>query len=194
MNGIRRSAAVLAAAAVLVLAGCSAGSNAVEQGTGDFRFVSANAKGSLIAIDKRHPVGNVTGSLLNGGTFKLSADLGQVVVVNFWATWCGPCTTETPEFDSVYRQYKSQGVTFVGVDTKEASRDAPRAFVKDNNISYPIVFDEEGEVAAEMGKIALPGLPATVLIDKQGRVAAVYISALSPKDLDPLLNKLVAET
>jgi thiol-disulfide isomerase/thioredoxin len=185
-------AVVACVAGVSLLTACT-GTNAVDQGTGAYRFVSANSSGSLIAAKDRHKVGVVSGSLLNGGTFTLSQDLGKVTVINFWATWCGPCKTETPQFDSVYRQYKSRGVTFVGVDTKEGDKDAPRAFVKDNNISYPIVFDEIGQTAVELGKIPSQSLPFTVLVDKQGRIAAVYIAKLEPKDLEPVLTKLIAE-
>ena len=199
MNGIRRNAArwgaALVAAAVL-LTGCAGGSNAVSQSGSTYRFVSGTGQGSLIPVADRKTVGVVTGSLLDGGTFNLASDAGKVVVLNFWATWCGPCTTETPQFDSVFRSYqaKDEPVTFVGIDTKETNRDAPRAFVKDNHISYPIVFDEQGETAIELGKIPSLSLPFTVLIDKQGRVAAVYLRVLSPDDIEPVLNKLVAET
>ena len=198
MNGrqptrVRWGAAVAAVLAAAVLTSCSGGSNAVDQGTGSYRFVSGTGLGKVIPAASRKPVGNVTGSLLDGGSYALTSDAGKVVVMNFWATWCGPCTTETPQFDSIYRQYKSKGVEFVGIDTKETNRDAPRAFVKDNDISYPIVFDEQGEAAIELGKIPSQSLPFTVLIDRHDRVAAVYLRVLSPADLTPVLNQLVAE-
>ena len=196
MTGIRRSAmrwAAVLPAAALILAGCTGGSNAVDQSSGRYHFVSGTSKGGLIAVGKRAKLGAITGTLLEGGTFNLSQDLGKVVVVNFWATWCGPCITETPQFDSVYRAYKSKGATFVGIDTKESSHSQPESFVRDNDISYPIVFDEQGKIAAQMGNVPLEGLPTTVLVDKSGRVAAVYLGPLAPKDLEPPLNKLLAE-
>jgi thiol-disulfide isomerase/thioredoxin len=193
----RKIAALLGVAAiagaVLPLAACT-GSDAVSTGTGDYRFVTGNGLGTVIPEAKRHKAGEVTGSLLDGGTFNLASDLGKVTVVNFWATWCSPCVVETPQFDSVYREYKNKGVTFVGIDTKEADRSAPRSFVKDNKISYPIVFDENGETAVELGNIPAGGLPFTVLIDKQGRVAAVYLRSMAPNDLKPVLKQLTAET
>lgn len=193
----RRQPLALALAAVLLaalaLTGCT-GKNAVDQSSGDFRFVSGTAKGKLIAADQRKKAGTFTGEGLNGGTVDLAQDTGKVVVVNFWATWCGPCTTETPQFDSVYRANKASGVQFIGIDTKETSRDAPRAFVKDNQISYPIVWDEQGATAVALGRIPALALPFTVLLDKQHRVAAVYLSSLAPKDLQPVLNSLIAET
>jgi peroxiredoxin len=179
-------------AAVLALGAC-AGKDAVDQTAGgQFRFVSGNGKGSLIKAGDRKPAGHFTGDLLNGGSIALKQYRGKVVVINFWATWCGPCTTETPQFDSMYRSYKSKGVQFIGIDTKEAGKDAPKAFVRDNNISYPIVWDEQGKTAVALGKIPARALPFTVLIDRKERVAAVYLTSLSPKDLEPVLNKLIA--
>ncbi|MCW2496135.1 TlpA disulfide reductase family protein [Jatrophihabitans sp.] len=179
--------------AALVVSGCT-GSDAVSQSGGTYRFVSLNKIGTLLPAAKRQKIGTVTTSLLDGGTYSLASDLGKVVVVNFWATWCGPCTTETPQFDSVYREYKGKGVTFLGIDTKESNRSAPRAFVKDNHISYPIAFDEQGETSVKLGKIPAISLPYTVILDKEQRVAAVYDGTVLPKDLTPVLDKLVAET
>ncbi|MDP9117474.1 MAG: TlpA family protein disulfide reductase [Actinomycetota bacterium] len=182
----------LAAAAVLLLAACS-GTNAVDQSAGgQFRFVSGTGLGKAISAPDRKKAGGFTDDLIDGGTLTLAQDAGKVVVINFWATWCGPCTTETPQFDSVYRANRSNGVDFIGIDTKDI-RNKAQAFVKDNNISYPIVFDEQGTTAVALGKIPALSLPFTVVIDKQGRVAAVYLSRLSGADLQPVLNKLVAE-
>jgi len=181
------------AVAALLLAGC-AGKNAVDQSSGGrFRFVGGTALGKTYNVGERAKVGDFTGTLLNGGKLRLSQSAGKVVVINFWATWCGPCTVETPQFDRVYRANKSRGVAFIGIDTKETSTDAAKAFVKDNDISYPIVSDEQGETAIALGKIPSQALPFTVIIDKLQRVAAVYLHALTPKDLQPVLDTLLAE-
>ncbi len=186
----RLASAVLVTA--LAVSGC-AGTDAVEQGSGSqFRYNSANVPGSLIPVAKRKPSGDFSGQLLDGATYRLAAQAGKVVVVNFWGTWCPPCVIETPQFDSVYRSYKSKGVTFVGIDTKDV-RDKAKAFVRDNDITYPIVFDEQGETAVRIGDIPTQGMPFSVLIDKRSRVAAVYVGAVSPKDIEPVLDKLVAE-
>jgi peroxiredoxin len=182
------------ALAALLLVGCT-GKDAVDQGAaGQFRFVSGTNVGKTIAPSDRKPAGDFTGKLLNGGQLSLKQDAGKVVVINFWATWCGPCTTETPQFDLVYRANKAKGVNFIGIDTKETSTDAAKAFVKDNDITFPIVSDELGETAVALGKIPALALPFTVVIDKQQRVAGVYLKPLAPKDLQPVLDKLLAES
>ena len=181
-------------AALIVLSGC-AGKNAVDQTAGtQYRFKTGNGAGQLIPVAQRKAAGMFSGAGLNGGTISLAQDAGQVVVVNFWATWCGPCQTETPQFDQVYRANQAKGVSFIGIDTKETSRDAAEAFVRDNKISYPIIWDENAQTAVRLGKIPALGLPFTVLIDRQQRVAAVYLRTLAPADLQPVLDQLTAES
>jgi peroxiredoxin len=189
---LRPAVAAIAGVASLVLVGCT-GKNAVDQSAGgQFRFVSGTSVGKTYPEASRKTAGGFTGNLLDGGTMQLSQDAGNVVVINFWATWCGPCTVETPQFDSVYRSYKSRGVDFLGIDTKDLRNEA-QAFVKDNSISYPIVFDEQGATAIALGKIPALSLPFTVVVDKHQRIAAVYLSRLSGKDLEPVLDELLAE-
>ncbi len=195
---LRRARPLVALLLAVVTAGAMAactGKDAVDQSSaGDFRFVTATQAGHVYAVADRKPVGPVTGDLIGGGAYSLAADKGQVVVINFWATWCGPCKTETPQFDALYRQLHPQGqVDFVGVDVKELSRDAGTSFVTDNKISYPILWDEPGKTALELGHVPSTSLPFTVIIDKQQRVAAVYLQALTPADLTPVLTSLAAE-
>ena len=186
-------AAFAALAGVLVLTACT-GKDAVSQGDGSlYQFTTANKLGQTISPNDRKAAGNVTGDLLNGGTYNLDSDKGKVVVLNFWASWCSPCRTEMPGFDALYRQDKAN-TSFVGIDTKDASESSAKAFVSDNNISYPIVHDEPGKTALELGKIPSGALPFTVVLDKQQRVAAVYLQTLQAADLQPVLTKLAAES
>src|SRR5450631_2744285 len=137
MSRLNRAALVLLACA-FVLAGCT-GKDAVSQGDGSlYQFSSATKLGQTIAPGARKAAGDVRGDLLNGGTYNLNSDAGKVVVLNFWASWCSPCRGEMPGFDALYRQDKG-ATDFVGIDTKDASVSSAKAFVSDNNISYPIV-------------------------------------------------------
>ena len=181
-------------AACALLAGGCVGKDAVDQNGGNqFGYVSANEKGSLIAVSKRKQVGPVHGDLIDGGSYQLSSDKGHVVVLNFFASWCGPCQTETPQFDSVYRARKAAGVRFVGMDVKEASQSAARSWLTAKGVSFPVVYDPNGKTALQLGRVPLSALPSTVLVDKQGRVAAVYFGELLPADLEPVLSDLSNE-
>lgn len=113
---------------------------------------------------------------LDGSPVRLSDFRGQTVVVNFFATWCGPCAEELPAFQSAYRQYGSQGVQVLLVDLKESPADV-RAFAKRLKLTMPVVIDERGTVAAQ--QYQLTSLPTTVFIDRRGIVRGIQILALS---------------
>lgn len=188
---LRRRAVLAIAAALAALVALSACSGSDSK---DYRFTGAQQVGKLIPVKDRKPAQNVGGSKLSGtGDYSLASDRGKVVVLNFWATWCSPCTVETPQLDNVYRAYRAKGVTIVGVDTKNFPRSSAQQFVQNYNITYPMVYDEKGEIALKLGNIPANGLPFSVLVDKHGRVAAVYITLLTPKDLEPVLNTLRRE-
>jgi peroxiredoxin len=192
----RKLGALLAAVLALVLAaaGCTGGDDAVDQSAGgQYRFVGATSHGTVIDADKRKLAGPAKGELLDGGDWSLAALKGQVTVLNYWGTWCGPCRVETPNFQTVYLAWKDKGVAFVGIDVKEASPSPAKAFVRDNNITYPMVFDEGAKTALQIGHLPLRGMPNTVVIDKQGRVAAVYVGIVQPADLEPALAALTSE-
>lgn len=181
--------AVLAVA----LTACSGGKDAVSQDSNDgFRYVQANKQGTLIPAAKRKEAGPLSGTLLSGGSYSLAQDRGKVVVLNFFASWCGPCANETPQFDSVYRERKASGVQFVGLDVKEASKSVAQSWVQNKSITFPVVYDEPAKTALQLGNVPINGLPDTVLIDKQGRVCAVYVGAVLPKDLTNALDQLAA--
>jgi DsbE subfamily thiol:disulfide oxidoreductase len=96
---------------------------------------------------------------------------GQLVLLNFWATWCVPCREEMPAMERLYQQFKSKGFTIVAVDIKDSRKEA-LAFIKDLKISYPVMFDPDGEVGLLYGAW---GLPATYLIGPKGeRLARIW--------------------
>ena len=180
--------------AALATTACSGGANAVDQSANtQFRYVQANSQGTLIAAAKRRQAGPLSGTLVTGGQYQLSQDKGKIVVLNFFASWCGPCQNETPEFDTVYRARKASGVQFVGLDVKEASKSAAQSWLQNKQITFPVVYDEPAKTALQLGNLPLNGLPDTVIVDKQGRVAAVYVGTVLPKDLTNALDQLAGE-
>jgi len=107
-----------------------------------------------------------------GGTVDLASLRGKPVVLNFWASWCGPCKAEAPALEKLWRQYRGKGVVFVGVDSNDASSDA-RRFMSAHGITYPVVSDKNGLVAANRYDIA--SLPVTYFVNRKGRLVATHI-------------------
>jgi peroxiredoxin len=185
---MRRAFFALAAAALLLVAGCSGGG----AGGAGFTFHGATPAGKLIAAGDRKPAGQFTSELLDGQKFTLAQTKGKVVVLNYWASWCSPCRDESPDFSALYQQVKSKGILFYGVDTDDVRAHA-QTFVDQYKISYPSLFDEDGSTELKLGNIPSTTLPHTILLDRQGRVAAVYIAKLTSKDLEGPLATLAAE-
>ena len=139
------------------------------------------------------PVREVPLALFSGDTMRLSDLHGQVVVLNFWASWCGPCVTEMPAFERVYNDYRERGVTFLGIDTQDVEL-AAKAFADRIDVTYPLAVDESGRLAAEFGRIESDGvfaLPTTVIIGADGRVARTWVGALREDVLRGFLEALV---
>ena len=196
MRRTRRGGFLAASIALLALLGtaCTGGTDAVDQTAGgEFRFVAGTGKGEVIPAAERRPAPAVSAPLLDGsGSLELAALRGKVVVLNFWASWCAPCRVEMPEFDAAYRATKRQGVEFVGVATKDGEG-AARAFVQRVGISYPNVFDPTGQVTLRFRGLTPRAFPYTIVLDRLGRVAAVYPVPLLRGDIEPVVTRLAAE-
>lgn len=176
-----------------LLAGCMGGTDAVDQSAGgDFRFVAGTGRGETIAAPDRRPAPDVRGDLLGGGQLDVESLRGKVVVLNFWASWCSPCRVESPDFAKVYAATKARGVEFVGIAVKDNQQSA-QAFVTNMKIGYPSLFDPNGKVALRFRDFPPRALPYTIVLDRAGRVAAVYLIPLLQEDIQPVVTSLAAE-
>jgi len=127
---------------------------------------------------------------LSGDSFRLSSYRGDVVAVNFWATWCLPCRVETPDFVALQDKLRDKGVRFVGVSLDEGGFDDVRPFAEEFGVNYPLVLDD-GALLDPYGGLA--ALPTTVLVGRDG-VARYRVRGLtSEEQLRPLLRTLIAE-
>jgi thiol-disulfide isomerase/thioredoxin len=178
-------------AVVLALAGCGVGKDAVDQGPGEKRFVSSTLVKEYAPAD-RLPAPRIQGDAVTGPRVDTDAYNGKVLVVNFWGSWCAPCRSEAQALQDIYATSKARGVQFVGVNIRDA-KDRAAAFERAYGISYPSVYDSAGRVALGFRKTPPVGTPATVLVDRQGRVAAVYSREVRYGELTAAVDELVAE-
>jgi peroxiredoxin len=105
-----------------------------------------------------------------GGEVSLDDLAGQVVMVNFWATWCGPCRQEMPHLEALYQRYSDLGFTLLGVNVEEDASGADE-FLAETPVSFPILFDPANEVSQLYEVVAMP---STVLIDRSGTMRFVH--------------------
>ncbi|MGY1753011.1 TlpA family protein disulfide reductase [Blastococcus sp. SYSU D01042] len=189
---MRRLLLVLAAGA-LALTGCTTGDGAVDVNNGgEFRFVEGTPRGEVIPEDERAGAPEFSGTLLDGGDFSSTELTGDVAVVNFWGSWCGPCRVESPEFQEVYADVRDQGVQFLGVNVKDTEQLA-RAFERNFGIEFPSLSDPRGEVALAFRDYPASAIPSTIVLDPEGRVAAVYTGELRQDDLRAVIDRLLGE-
>jgi thiol-disulfide isomerase/thioredoxin len=187
---------LLAAAAVLaLLAGCSTSKDAVETGQ-DFTFVAPGGQTTILydPPSSRGALRSLSGESLRspGTTTGIERFTGRVVVLNIWGSWCGPCRAEAPDLEFVGQQTAADGVSVLGVDVRD-DRAAASDFVRDRGITYDSVFDPPGRTLVSLSGYPRNTVPSTIVLDRQHRVAAVYLTAIRVPELVPLVQRLAAE-
>ncbi len=151
------------------------------------------ARGELIPAEHRQAAPDARRPLLVGdGELGLGDLRGDPIVVNFWASWCGPCRAEQPDLNRVYDDYQPLGVQFLGVDIQD-TRPNGRAHVREFDIPYDSLFDPDSSYAADFGGIGPRAIPTTLLIDHQGRVASRLFGITTYEELSLLLDRLLLE-
>lgn len=122
----------------------------------------------------------------DGKTYELFQNKGKVIVVNFWATWCGPCRQEIPDFIEVYKRYKDQGVEIVGVSLDKGGWEKVNPFVKQNKINYPVVLGDAA-VASTFGKVQF--IPTTFIIDPSGNIVDEHTGIMTKAMLESKIKQ-----
>jgi peroxiredoxin len=182
------------AVAVLGVAESAAGCAAVAgKADPDRQYVSDGGAFGVIPVADRKPPIDVNGKDLDGAQLDLATYRGKVVVLNFWGSWCPPCQAETPDLIATFAATKDLGVQFVGVDRQE-NAERGKAFAQTFGMTYPSLSDQSGRVALSLRKVVPNnGTPSTLVIDREGRVAARAIGPVTSGQLEPIVRQIAAE-
>lgn len=188
----KKVALALTAAALAfgALAGCSGADAAGGPNQG---FVSGDGTAQVVPADQRKPAPALEAKTFDGEDFSLAAQKGKVVAINVWGSWCAPCRTEAPGMAEVAKELEPKGVTFVGLNTKDQLPGA-EAFVRRFEIPYANIYDPDAKLQLAFHDTLPPtSIPATLIIDKEGRVAARILGPAERAVLRNMLDQLAKE-
>jgi thiol-disulfide isomerase/thioredoxin len=179
---------------LVALAGACTGKHAVSDGSGGPQRGGLAQPGAnhLLRAADRIPAPAIHGETLDGQPLDVASLKGKVVVVNFWASWCAPCRAESPRLVKVANDTAPLGVTFLGIDFKD-ERSAARRFVEVHDVPYPSLFDQPGVVLTRLRKLVPQYPPSTVILDKRGRIAALFVGGVTEAGLAAPVRELAGE-
>lgn len=138
---------------------------------------------------KRQPARPIELTLFDGNTLTLEAFKGQVVMVDFWASWCPPCREEAPVLAQVYKEYADKGVEFIGIDIWDGPNEALK-FVNRYGVTYPNGLDQKGSIAIDYG---VSGIPEKHFISREGILVKKFVGPVNREKLLETLEELLAE-
>ncbi|MFJ8821497.1 TlpA family protein disulfide reductase [Streptomyces sp. NPDC102467] len=191
----RRAAKLTVGAAVAALALTACGSGGTSGGGNNTNFVTSSGGIATVKKGERHDAPDLTGDDLEGKTLDLADYKGKVVVLNVWGSWCPPCRAEAPNFVKVAKATAKQNVQFLGINTRDTSTSPAKEFEKSFDVSYPSYYDPTGKLLLkfEKGTLNPQAIPSTIIVDREGKIAARSLKPLSEESLRDMLDPVVAE-
>lgn len=172
--------------AAVLLAGCG---SAVDNGAG---FVAGDGTLTVLPVGQRPAAPAITGTTLDGATWRSADAAGKVIVYNVWGSWCAPCRAEAPELVAAANRTAGTAA-FVGLNTRDLDTAAPKAFVRAFGVPYPNLYDPDGALLLTFSsQLPANAIPSTLVVDPSGKVAARIIGATTQATLFGLINDLAA--
>jgi thiol-disulfide isomerase/thioredoxin len=186
---------VVLAVAAMLLAGCTGSHGKAAPTSGDTLFVAGSGAVTLIPPDKRGTPVALSGELVDGASYDVAAHRGTVFLLNVWGSWCAPCRREAPDLARAWASEQSNGdVQFLGLNTREDATAAAVAFERRFGITYPSLRDPDGRLQLTFRTTLPPkAIPSTLVLDRQGRVAARIVGVGSELTFTELIDQVRAE-
>ncbi|MCJ1676321.1 TlpA family protein disulfide reductase [Streptomyces sp. APSN-46.1] len=204
---VPRPTALAGAGLAVAVAGCLyAAAGAASDGDGGGgrgappgpASAAVRAGSAAVVVDSgaRSAAPALAGADLDGKPVSLAEFRGQVVVLNVWGSWCGPCRAEADDLERLSGQTRAQGVRFLGINTRDRDRAAARSFVRAHGVGFPSLHDPTGELLLRFPPALLnpQTIPSTLVIDRHGRIAVSIGGAVTDEELRPLLARVAEET
>jgi peroxiredoxin len=139
----------------------------------------------VLAGDPSGPAPQFALAAKGGNTVSLAQYKGQVVMLNFWASWCGPCRQEMPLLENIYKQYRKSGFTLIGVNVEPDSKAADK-WLEQTPVTFPVIYDKESTVSKSYD---VSGMPSTVIIDRKGNIRVLH-RGYKPGDENEYLDSI----
>jgi peroxiredoxin len=180
----------LAAVLGLAISGCTGGPIGQDTAQSNGQSYVSGSGTTVFPAGHRSMAPDISGTTLTGQKMSLSAYRGSIVVLNFWASWCGPCRAEAPGLAALATRLRSRGVRFLGDDVNDDPASA-KVFVQTYQISYPSLNDPGEQIALDFHSTVPPSaIPSTLIIDRTGHIAGRVFGSVSYDGLRSLISRI----
>lgn len=183
-------------AGVMTLTSCSGSDGGSKpNGSSGGNYVTGTFGIAKVAKGERTEAPKLDGETVDGKTLDTTTLKGKIVVLNVWGSWCPPCRQEAPDFAKVSKELADQDVAFVGINTRDNSKQNAATFETDFGITYPSLYDPDGKLMLRFPKGTLnpQAIPSTIVLDKEGKIAARALVALNEEKLRAMIDPILAE-
>ena len=176
-----------AAAATALTTGCQNNPSA----SSEVGFVVGDGSFTMIPVDRRKTIPELVGTDLTGQPLSTTSWAGQVIVLNVWGSWCGPCRKEAPDLVKAAAATRGRA-QFIGINTRDNSAATAEAFERTFGVEYPSFYDPTGELLLQLHDLPPSAIPSTLVLDAQGRAAARVLGATTAATLQGIIDDVVA--